>query len=64
MIIDSGSFENVVSTEMVQKLGLKTVPHLKSVQVDYKWEMKLKPKHDALFHSLLASHTRMKCGVM
>ena len=27
MIIDSGSFENVVSTEMVQKLGLKTVPH-------------------------------------
>ena len=27
MIIDSGSFENVVSTKMVQKLGLKTIPH-------------------------------------
>ena len=27
MIIDSGSFENVVSIEMVQKLGLKTIPH-------------------------------------
>ena len=27
MIIDSGNFENVVSTEMVQKLGLKTIPY-------------------------------------
>ncbi|OMO92485.1 Retrotransposon gag protein [Corchorus capsularis] len=27
VIIDSGSFENHASTEMVQKLGLKTIPH-------------------------------------
>ena len=27
MIIDSGSFKNVVSKEMVQKLALKTIPH-------------------------------------
>ena len=27
MIIDSGCFENLVSIEMVQKLGLKIVPH-------------------------------------
>ena len=27
VIIDSGSFENVVSLEMVQKLKLETVPH-------------------------------------
>ena len=33
MIIDSGSFENVVSTKMVQKLGLKTVPHPNSYKL-------------------------------
>ena len=27
VIINSGSFENVVFNEMVQKLGLKTIPH-------------------------------------
>ena len=27
VIIDNGSFENVVSLEMVQKLNLKTIPH-------------------------------------
>ena len=28
VIIDSGSFENVVSLEMVQKLKLETVPNM------------------------------------
>ena len=28
VIIDTRSFENLVSKEMVQKLGLETVPHL------------------------------------
>ena len=28
MIIDNGSFENVVSLEMVQKLNLETIVHL------------------------------------
>ena len=28
VIIDSGSFENLFSMEMVQKLSLKTIPHL------------------------------------
>ena len=27
VIIDSGNFEVVVSNEVVQKLGLKTIPH-------------------------------------
>ena len=27
VIIDSGSFENLMSTKMVQKLGLETIPH-------------------------------------
>ena len=33
MIINSGCFENLVSIEMVQKLGLETVPHPNPYQV-------------------------------
>ena len=33
VIIDSGSFENVVSLKMVQKLKLETIPHPKPYQL-------------------------------
>ena len=33
VIIDSGCFENLMSMEMVQKLGLETVPHPNPYQV-------------------------------
>ena len=35
MIIDSGSFENLVSTEMVTKLNLKIVPHNEPYQLGW-----------------------------
>ena len=33
VIIDSGSFKNVVSEEMVQKFALKTIPHPSSYKL-------------------------------
>ena len=33
VIIDTGSFENIVSLEMIQKLNLETIPHPKPYEL-------------------------------
>ena len=66
VIIDSGSFENCVSLEMVQKLDLKMDPHPKPYKLSWLHEgSDIKVKHWCLLSLLqLESTTMTRYGVM
>ena len=57
IIIDSGSFENCVSLEMVQKLDLKMDPHSKPYKLGWLHEgSDLKVKHRCLVSFRIGKH--------
>ena len=57
VIIDSGSFENCVSFEMVQKLGLKMDPHPKPYKLSWLQEgSDIKVKHRCLVSFTIGKH--------
>ena len=57
VIIDSGSFENCVSMEMVQKLDLKMDPHPKPYKLSWLQEgTDIKVKHRCLVSFTIGKH--------
>ncbi|GJU41485.1 reverse transcriptase domain-containing protein [Tanacetum coccineum] len=64
MIIDGGGCENVVSTYMVEKLGMKTEDHPEPYQLTWlKKGILLKSVNVVLCSFLLVRVIKMKCGV-
>ena len=65
VIIDSGSYENVVSKKMVQKLVLKTIPHPRPYKLC--WLQKgseIKVKTRCLISFFILDYTRIRFDVI
>lgn len=65
LIIDSYSFENAVSLEMVQKLKLDTTPHPNPYPLCWlQKESKIKVTKGCLFPLSVGNNIKMKFGMM